>query len=278
MGDIDAVLHVEHRELKRGFGESRSAAIITIVRPKALNALNGEVLRSLATTVDALATDRGIAGVVVTGSGEKAFVAGADIKEISTLTPEEALQFARTGQRLFRRLSELPFPVIAAVNGFALGGGCELALACDWIYATPEAKLGLPEATLGLIPGFGGTVRLARRIGSARALEWTLSATPISAEEAHRVGLVQRVLPREELMPAALSTIEMIAQRGPGAVAHIKRSVHEGLSLGSAAHEELEAQLFSRCFVGEEAREGTRAFVEKRAPQFAPRLLGGRTS
>jgi enoyl-CoA hydratase len=210
-----------------------------------------------------------ISALIITGQGEKAFVAGADIKEINSLTAPQALAFAEKGQKLFRSLENLKIPVIAAVNGFALGGGCELALSCDFIYASDNAKFGLPEVTLGLIPGFGGTVRLSRVVGQNRAKELTYTGDMVTAAEAFRVGLANKVLPLSELLPAALKTAQTISLRAPVAVAHAKKSILKAFDADVDAAMAIEAKEFSGLFETKDVREGTSAFLEKRKAQFA---------
>jgi enoyl-CoA hydratase len=244
--------------------------MLTITRPQALNALNSQVLEEIHDFISGLEkkTFSEAAALVITGQGEKAFVAGADIKEINSLTPTEALAFAQKGQKLFLRLEALPIPVIAAVNGFALGGGCELALACDFIYASENAKFGLPEVSLGLIPGFGGTVRLSRVIGQNRAKELIYSGEMISATEALRLGLTNKVLPSVELLPAALAIAKTISGRASVAVAHAKRSVLESFDAAREQAMTIEAREFSALFTTKDFHEGTTAFLEKRKPRF----------
>lgn len=245
--------------------------IATLNRPEAMNALNQTVLRSLAGLVDWIegsAAETGIRALILTGSGEKAFVAGADIKQFETMTPAAALELARQGQSLFTRLETLKIPVIAAVNGFALGGGLELALACDFIYASENAKFGLPESTLGLMPGFGGTVRLPRRIGAGRARELTFTGGMISAQEAFAMGLANKVVPQTELINEALKTAKTIASRAPVGVAKIKASIHQGASLTEEKANELEAKFFGELFATEDKKIGVAAFIGKTKPTF----------
>ncbi len=250
--------------------EEGSTLIVTITRPEAMNALNASVLKALNAVLDRVEGEQGkhLRALVITGSGEKAFVAGADIKEFEAMTPQSARELAHHGQKTFARLETLKVPVIAAVNGFALGGGLELALACDFIYASENAKFGLPECTLGLMPGFGGTVRLPRRVGAAKARELTYTGGMIAASEALSLGLVAKVLAPAELLPAALETAKTIGSRAPIAVAMIKKSIHEGASLTENAASDLEAKLFGELFATQDKTEGVRAFIEKRKAQF----------
>jgi len=251
--------------------EEGPVLIVTINRPEALNALNEAVLTALDSVLSWLGTDkaRHLRAVILTGAGEKAFVAGADIKQFEDFHPRDATAFARRGQELFTRLERMNIPVIAAVNGFALGGGLELALACDFIYASENAKFGLPECTLGIMPGYGGTVRLPRRVGPARARELAFSGAMLTAEEAAKMGLVNRVLPQMQLLATTLETAMNIVNRAaPVAVGAIKESIHQGMQLSEEKAHELEARLFGDLFATEDAREGTRAFVEKRKPKF----------
>ncbi len=249
-------------------------ATLTINRPDKLNALNARVVAELSRAFEALAgsLERGeaVRAAILTGAG-KAFVAGADIAEMAAMTPVEAKRFADAGQRLCHRIEALPFPVIAAVNGFALGGGCELALACDFIYAAEGAKLGQPEVNLGVIPGFGGTQRLMRRVGSARARELVYTGDMVNAEQALAMGLVNAVFPAAELVLRARDAALKIASRGPLAVASAKRvMLHgEGVDLASAC--ELEAQAFAGLFGSEDQRDGMKAFLEKAKPSFQGR-------
>lgn len=243
---------------------------LTIDRPQALNALNAQVLTEMGEAFRAIGEfpfDNARA-LVITGSGEKAFVAGADIKEIAELDEEKALTFAQRGQSVFHELNLLKIPVIAAVNGFALGGGCELALACDFIVASENAKFGLPEVTLGLIPGFAGTVRLSRAVGIRRARELTFTGDMISAADAKTFGLVNHVVPQADLMPTVRKIVDKIFERAPQAVALAKRSINRTWDMEVEEGQKFEAETFAELFVTEDVREGTRAFIEKRKPQF----------
>lgn len=245
-------------------------AILTINRPESLNALNSEVLSLLSSKLDEVKKmdfDK-VRCLIVTGAGEKAFVAGADIKEINSLDQAKAFQFAEKGHQVFRALEQMSIPTIAAVNGFALGGGLELALSCDFIYAAEKAKLGLPEVTLGLIPGFGGTIRLQRVVGKARAKEMILSGNAISASEALACGLVNKIFPVEQLMAEVLSLAQTIITRSPVALAAAKTSLEETEVKELPAAIKIEAQAFSKLFLSQDMAEGTAAFIEKRKPVF----------
>jgi enoyl-CoA hydratase len=248
-----------------------TVAVATFHRPKALNALNSATLAELGQVLDAVDADRSLRALVVTGAGEKAFVAGADIAEMAALSPLEAREFAERGERTLARLEALRIPTIAAVNGFALGGGCELAMACDLVYASERAHFGQPEVNLGLIPAFGGTQRLARRVGPARALEIILTGEMIDAGKAKEIGLALEVLPADQLLPHALQTARKIASRAPAAVALAKRTLHAGLAVDAATAAELERQSFALLFGTEDTREGLSAFLEKRAAAFKNR-------
>jgi enoyl-CoA hydratase len=245
--------------------------IATLNRPKALNALNSATIAALGKLLDAVDADRSLRALILTGSGEKAFVAGADIAEMAGLSALEARRFAERGERTLARLEALTIPTIAAVNGFALGGGCELAMACDLVYASERARFGQPEVNLGLIPGFGGTQRMARRVGPARALEIILTGEMIDAAKAKEIGLALEVLPAEQLLPHAIQIARKIASRAPAAVALAKRTLHAGLAVDTATAGELERQAFSLLFGTEDTREGLKAFVEKRPAAFQNR-------
>jgi enoyl-CoA hydratase len=245
-----------------------AVAVLTIQRPKALNALNAAVLARLAERLEQIAADRSIGAVVLTGSGDRAFVAGADIAEMLPMDAAAATAFAARGAAVLAAIGALPQAVIAAVNGFALGGGCELALACDIVVASSRAKLGLPEVSLGVIPGFGGTQRLTRQIGRHAAKRWTLSGDVFSAEEALRYGVVQEVHPPEELLAKAIELAGRIASRGPLAVAAAKRVIDAGADEPLAVAIGREGQAFGACFATADQREGMGAFVDKRPPSF----------
>lgn len=243
---------------------------LTINRPESLNALNLQVLSEMADAIrliSEMAFDDAKA-LIITGSGQKAFVAGADIKEMSSLSTEDALQFARKGQSVFHELNLLKIPVIAAVNGFALGGGLELALGCDFIYAADTAKMGLPEVSLGLIPGFGGTVRLARAVGMRRAREMIFTGDMISAAEGLQYGLVNKVVAQAELMPAVMKRLESILNKGPIAIGVAKKSMQAAWDMQIDEALQMEAEHFGELFQTEDTVEGMKAFVEKRKAQF----------
>ncbi len=240
---------------------------VTINRPKVLNALNAEVLSELDQIISNICQDKEIDVVIFTGAGEKAFVAGADISEMKDKSPQESYTFARQGQVLFQRIQELPQPTIAAINGFALGGGCELAMSCDMRIATDKAKFGQPEVALGIIPGFGGTQRLPRLIGRAKAMEIILTGRTISANEALDLGLVNKVVSAENLLAEAVNMAEAILVKGPYAIRQAKVAINKGLEVDINTGCELEGNLFALCF-GEEQKEGMSAFLEKRKPNF----------
>lgn len=250
-------------------GSDAKIRVVTINRAKALNALNVEVVEELIQVVEATPGD-GVRALLITGAG-KAFVAGADIKAMADMGPEAALGFSGKGHALGEMLGSLPVPTLAAVNGFALGGGCELALACDFIYASEKAKFGQPEVKLGVIPGFGGTQRLARRVGLARALELCMTGDLIDAAEALRIGLANRVLAPEALVPEALATLGRIAAQGPLAIAKAKEVLHRGVELPLDEANTLEQQAFASLFATADQKEGMAAFLEKRPPKFTGR-------
>ena len=241
---------------------------ITLNRPDKLNALNATLLRELSHAVSELALDRTVRCAIMTGAGDKAFAAGADIGAMKEMSAAEARMFAQLGHSLGERIETASFPFIAAVNGFALGGGCELALACDFIYASDKAKLGQPEVNLGVIPGFGGTQRLARRVGIGRARELCYTGDVIDAQEALRIGLVNAIVPHGELLVKARDTAAKIAAKGPLAIAQCKRVIYRGADVALPVANELEAQAFAALFGSADQREGMGAFLEKRKAVF----------
>lgn len=247
---------------------SGAIATVTINRPKALNALNKETLEELVQCFKGIGESDEIKVVILTGGGEKAFVAGADISFMRGLTAQESKAFGELGHKAMATIENAPQPVIAAVNGFALGGGCELALSCDMRFASSNAKFGQPEVNLGVIPGFGGTQRLPRLIGKGLANELVLSGNLIDAEEAMRIGLVNRVYEPEALLDECKKLAATIASKGPTAVRLCKEAVNNGLEMDLARGCRYEADLFALCFSGEEQKEGMAAFLEKRPPKF----------
>lgn len=243
-------------------------ALITINRPKSLNALNPETLEELKQAVQNVREDDTIRVVVLTGAGDKSFVAGADISEFPKMNPLQARLFAQKGQDVFFSLEDLPKPVIACVNGFALGGGLELAMSCDFIYASEKAKFGQPEINLGILPGFGGTQRLARLVGRAKAKELCMTGEMIDAPTALQLGLVAKVFPHESLVEETLKIAKGLATRSALALRAIKFVIDRGVDADLKAGCLLEAEAFGLCFASEDAREGALAFLEKRKPQF----------
>ena len=243
-------------------------AYVTVNRPQKMNALNHAAIQELAGCFTRISEATDARGVILTGAGEKAFVAGADINELAALTPAEARESALHGQALMNRIEHLGKPVVAAVNGFALGGGCELAMACTLRIASDNARFGQPEVKLGIIPGYAGTQRLPRLVGKGRALEMILLGEPINAGEAWRIGLVNQVVSLPELIPAAEKVIRKILANGPVAVRYALEAVHRGMEMAEAGGEQLEASLFGLCCATEDMKEGTQSFLEKRPPQF----------
>jgi enoyl-CoA hydratase len=242
--------------------------LLTFNRPKALNAVDGRTLAELDAALQREAVDPAVKALVLTGAGDRAFVAGADISEMSRMTPEQARGFAAAGQRALARLEALPVVTIAAVNGLALGGGSELTLACDLVYASEKARFGQPEVNLGLMPGWGGTQRLARRVGPMAALEIVLGGEMYDAPRAKELGLCLEVLPPEKLLDHALAKARLVASRGPLAVAASKRALRAGADAALAQGLALEAEAFGLLFATEDMREGTKAFLEKRPARF----------
>jgi len=245
-------------------------AVVTINRPDTPNSLDRATLEALRQVLSELSASDARAAIV-TGAGGRAFVAGADIAAMSKMTAAEALDFARLGQAVFAAIEALPMPVIAAVDGFALGGGCELALSCDFIYASDKLKIGQPEVKLGVVPGFGGTQRLARRVGLGMARELIYSGRQIGSAEALRIGLVNAVFPRAELLDAARKTALEMAAMSPTALMLAKRAMNEGTNVSLTAGVEIEAHAFRDCFAHPDQREGMTAFLEKRPAQFGKR-------
>ena len=245
------------------YEEKGQVGIITINREKALNALNSTVLDELNATLDAVNLDE-TRCLILTGAGQKSFVAGADIGEMSTLTKAEGEAFGKKGNDVFRKLETFPIPVIAAINGFALGGGCEIAMSCDIRICSENAVFGQPEVGLGITPGFGGTQRLARLVGPGMAKQMIYTARNIKADEAYRIGLVNAVYPLEELMPAAEKMAAGIAKNAPIAVRNCKKAINEGLDVDMDAAIVIEEKLFGDCFESYDQKEGMAAFLEKR--------------
>jgi enoyl-CoA hydratase len=248
-----------------------AVAIVTFNRPAVLNALNAQTIAELRHLLLQFQTDDAVRVVVLTGAGEKAFVAGADINELARQTPASGRDLARSGQAVIDLIETLGKPVIAAINGFALGGGCELAMACTIRIAAENARLGQPEINLGIIPGYGGTQRLPRLVGKGRALELLLTGAPVSAAEALRIGLVNRVVPASELMTAVRGLAADLARQAPIAMRYILEAVNHGLEMPTADGLHLEATLFGLVAASDDMREGTRAFLEKRKPEFQGR-------
>ncbi|WP_027363718.1 enoyl-CoA hydratase-related protein [Desulfotruncus alcoholivorax] len=246
-------------------------AILSINRPKVLNALNGDTLKEIDAAVDQLSADDEVRVVIITGAGDKAFVAGADIAFMQTLKPLEARSFARLGQKVFSKIENLNKPVIAAINGFALGGGCELSMACDIRVASENAKLGQPEVGLGIIAGFGGTQRLTRLVNPGMAKEILFTADMYDAAAAQRIGLVNHVVPAAELIDFCKNMAKRIAARGPIAVQLSKEAVNEGLEMDIEKAFIHEADLFAVSFATEDRNEGISAFLSKKKPEFKGR-------
>ncbi len=245
-----------------------AVATITVHRPRVLNALDSQTIDDLRRAILELKRDDEIRAVIVTGSGEKAFIAGADIDQLARLGPDQAKAYALAGQHVFDLLENLGKPVIAAINGFALGGGCELAMACTFRLAADTARLGQPEIKLGLMPGFGGTQRLARLVGKGRALDIVLTGRVVDAEEAFRIGLVHRVVPPATLMTEARTLAASLAELAPVAMRYAMEAINRGTEMAFPEAAFLEATLFGLLFSTDDAREGTRAFLDKRKAAF----------
>jgi len=245
-----------------------SIAYVIVNRPEKLNALNHKVIQELGSCFETAQGDNEVRVVILRGAGEKAFVAGADINELAVQSPVEGKETSLRGQKLLDFIENLGKPVIAAINGYALGGGCELAMACTLRIASENARLGQPEVKLGIIPGYAGTQRLPRLVGKGRALELILTGEPISAQDALRIGLVNQVVPAQELMPAAEKLAQKIIANAPLAIKFALEAVNHGLEVSQAEGQFLEATLFGLCCTTEDMKEGTRAFLEKRAAKF----------
>jgi enoyl-CoA hydratase len=242
--------------------------IVTIDRPKVLNALNAQTVQEIGQAITAAATDDAVKCIILTGGGEKAFVAGADINELAQMGPITGKQTAERGQKVLNAIENSPKPVIAAINGFALGGGCEIALACHIRIASEKAQLGLPEVSLGIIPGYGGTQRMARLLGKGKALELILTGDRIGAVDAEKIGLVNKVVPADQLMATAEEMAKKIASRGPLAVRAAIEAVMSGSEMPFNEGQFLEATLFGLLAATEDMKEGMQAFLEKRAADF----------
>lgn len=247
---------------------SQQIATVTVNRPQAMNSLTVPTLEELERTLAAVEADPAVRVVLITGAGEKAFVAGGDIGALSTMGPSAARAFAQLAHRILERIEGSSKPVIAVVNGYALGGGCELALACDLRLASATARFGQPEVNIGIIPGWGGTQRLPRLVGKGRALSMLLTGEMIDAQEAWRIGLVNEVHPPEALRAAARALALKICAKGPTSIRLVKEAVRQGMEMDLARANAFEADLFALCFDTADQKEGTRAFLEKRPPRF----------
>jgi len=255
------------------FERQDEIAIIRFNRPKALNAINPAVITELNDALDSIEADTSVKVLIFTGEGDKAFVAGADIATMRDYTPLEGKHFSAQGHELLFRLESLPIPVIACVNGFALGGGCELAMACDFIYAADSAKFGQPEINLGIIPGFGGTQRLARLVGKSMAKELCMTGMMISAQEAKDIGLANKVFPIEKLWEETVKVAKVLASKGKVSVRAVKETINKGYDQDLRTGCHMESEAFGICMASPDAREGMGAFLEKRMPEFKGELL-----
>lgn len=243
--------------------------IITINRPDKLNALNAQVIQEVGQAVQATRKDDSVSGIIITGAGEKAFVAGADISEFASYNLEEATRLSSEGHKVFTDIEQFTKPVIAAVNGFSLGGGCELAMACHMRVASESARFGQPEVNLGVIPGYGGTQRLIQLIGKGKALEYLMTGDMIHADEAYRLGLANYVVSSDELLPKCIEILKKIGKKGPHAIAKVIEAANAHFDKNVDGLQK-EVELFSECFGTEEFIEGTTAFMEKRKAEFKP--------
>lgn len=246
-------------------------AVVTIDRQDKLNALNADVVGEIGEVFESLRDDDDVLGVVLTGAGEKAFVAGADIGQLAKMDPVSGVRISREGQDVFRAIELFPKPVLAAVNGYALGGGCELALACHMRIASERAQFGLPEVGLGIIPGYGGTIRLARLVGLGRAIEMTLTGDPVKADRAHAIGLVSAVVEPDDLLDEAKALLRKVTVKGPVAVRMALESIYRGLDTPTGEALDFESALFGLLASTDDMREGMQAFLEKRKPDFEGR-------
>jgi enoyl-CoA hydratase len=254
------------------FSTEDNVAIIKINRPKALNAINPGVLRDINDALDVVESDNSIKVLIFTGEGDKAFVAGADIGHMASFTPLQGRKFSGSGHELFFRIENLGKPVIACVNGFALGGGTELAIACDFIYASENAKFGQPEINLGIIPGFGGTQRLPRLVGKAIAKEMCMTGAMITASEAKEIGIVNKVFPHDKLWEETMKTAKVIASKGKASLRAVKHCIDRGLNIDLPSGCSIESDNFAICLTSPDGKEGMTAFMEKRKPDFKGEL------
>ena len=248
-------------------------AIIRFNRPKVLNAINPVVLREMKSAIEEIESDTSIRALILTGEGEKAFVAGADINIMKDYTPLQGKVFSRQGQELFFQLEALPIPVIACVNGFALGGGMEVEMSCDFIYASDTAKFGQPEINLGIIPGFGGTQRLSRLVGKSKAKELCMTGIMISAQEAKDIGLVNKIFPQEKLWEETIKVAKILASKGKVAIRAVKETIQMGHNQDLRTGCFMESDAFGICMASEDAHEGMTAFLEKRKADFKGKLI-----
>jgi enoyl-CoA hydratase len=255
------------------FERQDEIAIIRFNRPKALNAINPTVVAEVSDALDHIKTDTALKVLILTGAGEKAFVAGADIASMRDYTPLEGKYFSAQGHKLLFEMESLPIPVIACVNGFALGGGCELAMACDFIYAADSAKFGQPEINLGIIPGFGGTQRLSRLVGKSMAKELCMTGVMISAQEAKDIGLVNKVFPAEALWEETIKVAKLLASKGKVSMRAVKETIDRGYDQDLRTGCYMESEAFGMCMASEDAKEGMGAFLEKRKAVFKGELL-----
>ncbi|HDZ90485.1 MAG: enoyl-CoA hydratase/isomerase family protein [Deltaproteobacteria bacterium] len=254
------------------FEKQEEIAIVKFNRPKSLNAINMDVVKEIEQALDQVESDSAVRVLILTGEGDKAFVAGADISQMVNLSPLELREFSTALHRLGFRMEDLPIPIIACVNGFALGGGTEIAMASDFIYASEDARFGQPEINLGIIPGFGGTQRLPRLVGKGVAKELCMTGAIISAQEAKEIGLVNRVFPADKLWEETMKTAKVLASKGKFSLMAVKRCIDRGYNLDLRAACAVEADQFALCMANPDGREGMTAFLEKRKPDFKGEL------